>query len=242
MAERPKPVIALWSAPRSRSTAFLRMVMERNDVLALHEPFSQLADFGHCSVEGEKVFSEPELISAISRLGGQGRVFFKDTTDFHYPGVLSSREFLRQVEHTFIIRHPREVIPSHYALNPDVTLPEIGFRRLHELYSAVTTATARKPIVVDSDLLLDQPEPVVRTYNERVGLAHKPEALSWTPGTRQEWSRTAHWHTDASNSSGFIRSEQKYTATVDNHPVLASFYEKELPFYEDLLDQTMEIC
>jgi hypothetical protein len=241
MAEAPKSVIALWSAPRSRSTAFLRMIMERGDLMALHEPFSQLADFGSCTVADQEVTSEPELIAAINRLGAKERVFFKDTTDFHYTGVLSDTDFLRQAEHTFIIRHPREVIPSHYALNPAVTLAEIGFARLHELFLAVAAATGKDPIVVDSDLLLDDPEATVREYNERVRLDHRPDALNWSEGTREEWSRTARWHTGASNSKGFARSERTYEATVTNHPVLAEFYEHEIAFYEYLLERRLKI-
>jgi hypothetical protein len=40
------PVFALWSAPRARSTAFVRSMVERGDLIALHEPFCNLADFG----------------------------------------------------------------------------------------------------------------------------------------------------------------------------------------------------
>lgn len=213
--------------------------MERDDVLTLHEPFSQLADFGSCTVVDKEVSSEAELIAAIGDLGAKKRVFFKDTTDFHYPGVLSDVDFLRQVEHTFIIRHPREVIPSHYALNPSVTLPEIGFARLNELYLAVSAATGHQPIIVDSDLLLERPEQTVRAYNERLGLAHKPEILSWSSGMRQDWAKTARWHEDAGNSNGFARSTRAYPQTVDNNPVLAGFYEQELPFYEHLREHRM---
>ncbi len=215
------------------------MMLERDDLLALHEPFSQLADFGSCTVAEQKANSEQELIEAITTLGTEQRVFFKDTTDFHYPGVLSDTAFLRHAEHTFIIRHPREVIPSHYALNPEVTLPEIGFARLHELYLAVAEATGREPVVVDSDLLLDQPEALVRAYSERIGLAFRPDSLSWTASERIEWGRTARWHTGASNSSGFVTSKQEYAATVDNDPVLAGFFEKELPHYEYLLERRL---
>jgi len=215
------------------------MMMERDDVLALHEPFSQLADFGSCTVAGRVANSEQELIAVITGLGTQGRVFFKDTTDFHYPGVLSDAGFLQEVEHTFLIRHPREVIPSHYVLNPQVTLPEIGFARLHELYLAVAEATGREPVVVDSDLLLDQPARVVRAYTEQVGLAHRLDSLNWSAGERTEWARTARWHDEASNSDGFVRSERQYAATVDNNPVLAGFYEQEMPFYEYLLEHRM---
>ncbi len=235
----PKRVIALWSAPRSRSTAFLRMMMERDDLTALHEPFSQLIDFGGSAVGDRAVHSEAELIEAIEDLAARQTVFFKDTTDFHYPGVLADQRFLREAEHTFIIRHPREVIPSHFALNPEVTLPEIGFARLHELYLAVERAIGRPPIVVDSDLLLDRPEDTVRVYAERVGLAFRPDALQWRAGMPAEWTRTARWHTDAGNSSGFVKTERAYAATVDNHPVLAGYYERELPFYEFLRDRRM---
>ncbi len=40
------PVFALWSAPRALSTACFRSMVERGDVIALHEPFCNLADFG----------------------------------------------------------------------------------------------------------------------------------------------------------------------------------------------------
>ena len=36
------PVFALWSAPRSRSTAFFRSMLERGDLLALHETLEGL--------------------------------------------------------------------------------------------------------------------------------------------------------------------------------------------------------
>ncbi|WP_214327458.1 hypothetical protein [Nonomuraea sediminis] len=39
-------IIALWSAPRCRSTAFLRMMRQRRDCLVIREPFSHVADFG----------------------------------------------------------------------------------------------------------------------------------------------------------------------------------------------------
>jgi hypothetical protein len=40
-------LLMLWSAPRSRSTAFFRMMAERGDFMMVHEPFSYLAEFGY---------------------------------------------------------------------------------------------------------------------------------------------------------------------------------------------------
>ena len=227
-------VIALWSAPRSRSTAFLRMMMQREDVVTLHEPFSHVADFGGTEVAGATVGSTGALIEAILELGRERLVFFKDTTDFRYPEVLADRRFLREVRHTFIIRRPDEVIASHYALNPQLTEDEVGFGRLRELFTAVTEATGAVPAVVDSDAMLDDPEQAVRAYCERVGLDFRPQDLSWEPGGHSGWSKAPRWHADAQRSSGFQRSEQTYSATVDTHPLLAEYHRGQLPHYQEL--------
>lgn len=68
---------------------------------------------------GRVVRTETDLIATIRELASRTRVFFKDTTDYACPGLLADRCFLREVTHTFIIRHPREVIPSHFALTPN---------------------------------------------------------------------------------------------------------------------------
>ncbi|MFH8611425.1 sulfotransferase family protein [Streptomyces sp. NPDC018029] len=232
-------VIALWSAPRSRSTAFLRMMMGRDDVLALHEPFSRLADFGSAEVGGRVVHSEAELIAAIGDMGAKSRLFFKDTTDFRYPGVLEDQEFLREVCHTFIIRDPAEVIASHYALNPELRREEVGFARLQEIYVAVAEAQGAEPVIVDSDDLIERPEATVRAYCERVGLPFDPTTLSWSPGMPSEWQLTARWHQDASATDGFVKSTKKYADTVESNPLLADYHREELPFYTYLYERRL---
>jgi len=234
MAEQGPPrILALWSAPRCRSTAFMRMMGERGDFLVLHEPFSHVADFGAAEVGDRRVGSETELIAALRDLSAHRPVFFKDTTDFHYPGLLADRGFLAEVRHTFIIRHPREAIASHSALNPEVSRDEIGFARLAEIFDAVT-ATGGKPVVVDSDDLVENPEETVRRYCAEVGIPFRPEALSWRSGMRREWVRTSRWHESTSRTSGFARVTATYERTPDNDPVLAGYLRYHLPFYDRL--------
>lgn len=234
-------VIALWSAPRSRSTAFLRMMMERDDIVTLHEPFSHLSDFGSTDVGDRRIETEKDLIEAIRGFSPGRRVFFKDTTDFHYPGVLADQRFLKEIQHTFIIRKPAEVIASHYALNPDVTADEIGFRRLYELFEAVRAATGTVPVVIDSDGLLDRPAETVEAYCARVGLTFLPGTLNWSNGTREEWLKAAEWHKDAGESVGFERAARQYEFTVDNHPPLAELHRQQVPYYEELLRHCLPV-
>jgi hypothetical protein len=227
-------VLALWSAPRCRSTAFLRMIAERGDFLVIHEPFSQLADFGEITVAGRLVRAERELIDLLLELGARKPVFFKDTTDFRYPQVLSDQRFLSEVQHTFIIRDPAEAIASHYELNPDLTCDEVGFSRLAELYDAVTGATGKRPVVVDSDALVQQPDPLVRAYCERVDIPFLAEALHWQAGMRDDWERTSRWHAETSATQGFQAPRSKEPADLSKNPVLLDYLDHHLPFYRHL--------
>ncbi|WP_258177599.1 sulfotransferase-like domain-containing protein [Streptomyces solincola] len=232
-------LLAMWSAPRSRSTAFERMMMERGDFTVLHEPFSHVKDFGTATVRGREVTSERELIAELRGL--PGLTFLKDTTDFAYPELLTSQGFLRETVHSFILRHPREVIESHFALNSGLTRDEIGFARLWEIHQAVLEAGGPEPVVVDSDDLLDRPEATVRAFCERVGIPFVPAALQWKPGEPGQWGRTSRWHQDASGSSGFARTEKRYEVTVENDEKLAAFLRYHLPFYERLRERRIRL-
>ena len=233
-------VLALWSVPRARSTAFAQMMLERTDVISLHEPFAQIANFGDTVIGGRLVRSEAEAIDAIQVLSRERRVFFKDTMDFRYPGVLGDQRFLRETGNAMLIRHPREVIPSHYALNPELRVEDIGFTRLHELWSAILAAGQQAPLVIDSDSLVAAPEQVVRAYCDCMRIPFRPEALSWAPGNRPEWSRTQRWHVAASQSRQFeAASGGSYRHTVDNNAMLAGFCRHHLPSYEFLYRQRL---
>jgi hypothetical protein len=229
---QPSPaILALWSAPRCRSTAFARMMAERGDYRVLHEPFSYVQNFGEFDVDGRIVRSEQELIPELWRLAAQAPLFFKDTTDYHYPGLLADRNFLSQAVHTFLIRHPADAIASHYALHPGLQRDEIGFAWLAEIYDAVAQATGVPPVVVDSDDLVVRPARTVQAYCRAVGIPFTAEALAWQPGMHRDWSRTSRWHETASRTGGFVPTTVDRRETVEADPKLTGYLEYHLPFY-----------
>ena len=225
-------MLALWSAPRSRSTAFERMMRQRGDFTVLHEPFSHTANYGSTVVDGVELRSEQELLAVLKNLGG--RVFFKDTTDFYYPHLLADTEFLAKAKHIFLIRHPREAIESHYALHPNLKRDEIGFGWLHEIFEAVLAATGTQPVVIDSGDLLAHPAETVRRFCELVGIDFLPEALRWDPATPEAWIRSEKWHAATARSVGFAEPGRRYETSVDDSPTLAGYLAHHLPFYESL--------
>lgn len=235
-------ILALWSVPRSRSTAFFRAMAERGDVRVVHEPFSYLAEFGRCDVDGRTVSSEPALIDALRDLGRAGPLFFKDTTDESYPGVLADERFLgRDAVHTFLIRHPARTIASYQAINPGVRNHQIGFESLYAIHEAVTAATGRRPLVLDGDDFAARPEATMAAYCAEVGIPCDLDALSWQRGERSEWAPSARWHRDASESSGVHARTNDYGMDIAAHPVLGVYLRHHLPFYEKLRAQARTV-
>jgi len=235
-------ILMLWSAPRSRSTAFFRMMAERGDFTPVHEPFSYLAEFGHVDIDGKQVTSESALIEALRALSGNGPIFVKDTTDERYPGVLEDERFLAEdATHTFIIRHPKETIASYYELNPDVALHQIGFEAQYEIFSTITRVAGREPVVIDADDLVGRPEGLVRAYCRQVGIDFRPEAMNWSPDNRSEWAPSDRWHTAAAASTGFGDVKEGRGVDVEAHPELSKYLHHHLPFYEELYARRLAV-
>ena len=238
----PMPVFALWSAPRARSTAFFRSMVERGDMLALHEPFWNLLGFGETDVDGRTFEAPASLLAWLRDETYDVDVFLKDTTDHRYGEVLVDRRFLAEARHAFLIRRPEEIAASYYALWPDMRIDEVGLEALHELHAAVRDAGGHPPVVIDSDALVARPEATMAAYCAAVELPFIPQALTWAPGERPEWRRSARWHSDVSASSGFEQRERTYACTVRSSDELARFAAHHRPFYEQLHAQRLDVA
>jgi hypothetical protein len=228
-------LLFFWGPPRSLSTAFLRMMIERGDHEIIHEPFSSIVVQGHATVGEQVVTSHDDLVALLAERAGDRRVFVKETTEYDYLDH-GGRRITEVGLHTFIIRHPRSVIPSHYAMNPNVTCAEIGYQHQVELAQRVCGGMPSRPVVVQAEDLIADPAATIADYCGHVGIPFIESALSWTPGDHQVWNRTSEWHRDAARSSGFGQPRRVYEQTVDNTPLLAEYYRHHLPYYEFLRD------
>jgi hypothetical protein len=228
-------MLMLWSTPRSRSTAFYRMMIERGDFIAIHEPFSHLAVFGDAEVRGRPLATTPEVIAELRSLASVKPVFIKETTDKRYPEVLADQRFLAaDAQHAFLIRHPREAIRSYLALSPNARIHEFGFEAQYELYLEVRRLTGRAPLVVDAGDLMSRPADTVKAYCAHVGIDFLAHALSWRPSELPEWQRFRYWHADAAASSGFAEVPRRRNPGAEQHPMLGTYVEYHLPFYQRL--------
>ena len=235
MNATPAPgILALWSLPRARSTVFYRAMLERGDLLALHEPFCNLADYGETDVAGAVVRSVHELIAAMRRHATDRLVFFKDTTDHRYPEMLADKVFLSQARHTFLIRRPDEVAVSFLALKPDMAVHEVGLELMDEIYGAVEHQAQQAPVVIDSDDLVAAPAETMSAYCAAVGLPFLPESLRWKPSARTEWSRTDRWHQKVNASTGIVAERSAHPDDAVRDPRVREFARHHEPFYRKL--------
>lgn len=128
------------------------------------------------------------------------------------------REILEKFQLTFLIRHPRNAIPSYYrcCIPPLVErtgfntfMPsEAGYEELRRLFDyckdtglvgpAVTgqenegrenPAGQPQITVIDADDLLDDPEGVLRQYCESIGLDFRQDMLIWDTEEAHEFAR-----------------------------------------------------
>ena len=209
-------------------------------MVAVHEPFSDLAGLGETDVDGRPFHSPVALLDSLRDQTHGIDVFLKDTPDRRHQELLADRRFLAEAQHAFLIRRPDEIAASFYAVEPNITIHSIGLEFLHGLHAAVGDAGGQ-PVVIDSDDLVARPVATMAAYCAAVGLPFIPAALTWEPGERHEWRRSARWHLDVSASAGFVRRQRRYAYTVETSDELARFAAYHLPFYEELRSQRLDV-
>lgn len=248
------PVIALWSHPRSMSTAFERIMRSRGDLACLHEPF--MYDYyvhrstrvmPHFEAQPEHPQSYDEIRALILAKAEAGPVFFKDMSYYVMPHLMADAVFARRITHTFLVRDPKASIVSYAKLDPDVSLAEIGLEAQWRHVEAARVLTGKVPVVVQSEKVQNDPEGQMRTYWSAVGLSHKPQALHFGDALPADWQQVSGWHQDVMASRSIrpwteediTRTKAEFAALVKERPRFADFHAHHAPFHAKLAEMAV---
>ena len=231
---RDKP-IALWAVPRSISTAFERVFVERDDFEVFHEPFGdsyyyseeRLSD-RYSDVEPKAEYNYQNVLASILE-PHEKRVFVKDMA--YHAKPLLDREFVSRFANTFIIRDPKYVITSLHRMWPDFTLEETGFEELYHLFRYATEVDPEGMVVVDAMTFSENPVGVLATYCDRLNIPFQPGSLSWESAEVPDWERWDEWHEKAQQSTSIERAKRKDPTLPEE---LQEAYEYCLPYYYQL--------
>jgi len=240
----PYPILALWCHPRSLSTAFARMMIERGDVTVLHERFLYL----YYVVQNPRLIIAQQLesidpwmrdgfdpiVADIMTEASRGPVFFKDmAVHVHNPkGYHADEAFLGRFSNAFLIRHPERAVLSHLKQNPEMVFEEVGYDALLALFEKVREMTGSVPVVIDAADLEADPAGIVGAYCTAMGIPFIPSALSWDPTIPPQLADGDPWHTDLSDSSGFGRDMETFDPQLRKHPRFDEYRARSMPFYE----------
>ena len=227
------PIFFLWATPRSTSTAFEWMMRQRGDLTCFHEPFGMAWYQGpeaRAPRPAPKELQKPDatfeqIWSQICKAAQTRPVFVKDMP--HHTTHLWTDEFLGRITHSFLIRDPAKVLASLHrsyqkaGMRQGFEPHEISFDAQHALFELLTKRDGHPPVVIDSDDLLEDPDHMVASYCDALGIPFLKEALSWTPGARDEvlWydGNDEIWHASLRDSDG-LKAQPRKTISPNDLP------------------------
>ena len=143
--------------------------------------------------------------------------------------------FLRETCNIFLIRDPRDMLPSLSIQLPEPRLADTGLRRQWALFSGLREA-GQAPAILDSRELLTNPRVVLGALCAHIGLPFTPAMLSWEAGPRPEdgvWA--PHWYHAVHRSTGFA----PYRAKTEFPDRLQPLLDECQPWYDRLFEHAI---
>lgn len=239
-------IFALWSHPRSMSTAMERVMRERGDLDCAHEPFMYdyyvhrgIRVMPHFEIRPDHPVSYATIRDHLIARSEKGPVFFKDMSYYVMPHVLDDAIFAKRLVNTFLIRDPAASITSYHKLDPEVTLDEIGLEAQWKHYSALKAAGA-EPVVIRAEAVRKDTRAAMAQYWKAVGLPFSEVAFNWQAEKPKDWDQVGGWHGDVSTSSGIRplgddetrETREKFDRMVQTHPRMREHLAHHQPFYD----------
>jgi hypothetical protein len=227
--------INLISSPRNISTAMMYAFAQRPDTEVLDEPFYAhylLANPVPHPAKEEVIRSQPALVEDVLKqiyALTAPVVFIKNMS--HHLEVMEE-SFLENVINIFFIRNPHQVIASYAQVIEKPVMRDIGMEYQYHLFERLINK-GLDPVVLDSGLLLQNPESVLIKLCERVGIPFYRAMLQWPAGPKSYdgvWA--PYWYANVHRSTGF---EMQSTSSRALPPELEDLYHQANFFYEKLL-------
>ena len=238
---KKKPqILALWAVLRSVSTAFTRMMIERDDFYVFNSSFSTYYYFSkdrvfdRYGVEPDDSYDYQAILSSLQNTPTEKPLFLKDIA--YYVKQCMSQEFLSNFHNTFIIRDPIYALPSLYKIMPDFTLEETGYEQQYRMFQMVRESTGKVPVIIDGSDLRANPEAVVKAYCDAVDIPFIPEALNWEPQKKlPQMELWKDWYGNVMDSEGFVPlRKERDDERILNNKIVENAYKHCLPFYQKM--------
>ncbi len=233
----------MWSGPRNISTALLRSFSNRDDTIVYDEPFYSyyLKETGLNHPMRDEIIDfyptkESEVIKTILK-DKKGIYYQKHMT--HHILDKTNIEWLEKGTNCFLIRHPSKVINSYIKKNRLYNITDIGFEQMFKLFEYVRNYISKKIIVVNADILLQNPEAYLKELCNKLEIDFSIKMIKWPKGITNDygiWHK--HWYRDIINSNGFIKTKNKINKVPDHYQKI---YEESIEIYNKMKKHSIEL-
>lgn len=207
-------IISLWSGPRNVSTAFMYSFAERPDTEVIDEPFyaHYLARSGADHPGKEEVLKLMEndgqqvIHSLLTRKSSKPLLFVKNMA--HHFIDLPFEE-LAHFDNIFLVRDPKEMLPSLAKQIPNPIIRDTGLDKQVEIYKYLVSQ-GQQPLIIDSQQLLENPEEMLKAVCHHLDIPFYQNMLQWEAGPRKEdgcWAKF--WYHNVHKSTGFKSYQPK---------------------------------
>ena len=213
--------IAMWSGPRSISTALMRSFENRSDTFVTDEPFYahylHKTGIGHPYRESVMADGNTDWNSVADEITGpipEGKTIWyqKHMTQHNLPDC--DMKWLGKLTNCILIRHPREVMLSYLKKYEITSISQLGYPQQIDLFKLLTDLGA-PPIILDVGDVLKNPDVALKLLCRKLDIPFFTEMLTWPAGKRESdgiWGR--HWYGNVEASTGF----KPYTEETGNLP------------------------
>ncbi|MEL6509610.1 MAG: HAD family hydrolase [Pseudomonadota bacterium] len=229
----------MWSGPRNLSTAMMYAFAARGDCAVWDEPFYaaylsrtglEHPMHGDILAAGE-VDGQAVADSCLGVIPQKQRLFYQKHMCQHMIQGMR-RDWMRQVQNVFLIRHPARVLASFAKKYEEPVLADLGFAQQTDLFEQVADDLGAPPPVIDSYDIRQSPREMLQTLCLALGIVWTEKMLGWPAGGHPNdgvWA--AHWYGAVHRSTGFAGAEGPLPTLSGRY---AEMVEEALPYYERL--------
>ncbi|HNP20178.1 MAG TPA: sulfotransferase family protein [Fulvivirga sp.] len=236
-------IISLWSGPRNVSTAIMYSFAQRSDTYVVDEPL-----YGHYLVTSgadhpgkNEVINNMETDGAkvLIQLKKQAKntpVLFLKNMAHHWVNL--DDNLLLDFSNVFLVRDPREMLPSLINQIPNPVMRDTGLKMQVDIYKKLI-AEGRNPVVIDARQLLLNPPKALQHLCTALKIPFEEAMLQWEAKPRKEdgiWAK--HWYHNVHKSTGFGTYERKIEEVPEHvKPLL----EECIPYYDFLYEKAIKL-
>ena len=241
-----KIYIAMWSGPRSISTALMRSFENRLDTVVLDEPFyayflkeTNLNHPGREEIISTGEYNWGKIVKKITGPIPQNENIWyqKHMAQHNLDG--NDISWIKKFKNCILIRHPQYVIPSYNKKYPLSHKKLLGYSQQLNIIRILEDKEGITPPIFDATDIQKNPRVALKKMCISIGISFTKKMVKWPKGKRKSdgvWAK--YWYGNVESSSGFKPFYEKHI-TIEKE--FRALYQECLTEYNSMYEKRVII-